>query len=67
MELKPSQLVTMQKCVEKVKEICAVVGQTGCRVYCIESLEVYDKDVGAVKLDITLDFRQADTGEGTPQ
>jgi hypothetical protein len=67
MDLKPGHLDTMQKCIEKVKELCAVLKQAGCGVYRIEGIEVFDEGVGAVKLDITLDFRHAEIGEGTPQ
>jgi hypothetical protein len=68
MDLKPNRLDTMQKCIAKTKELCAALDQAGCRVYRIENIEVFDnEDRGAVKLDVTLDFRQADTGVGTPR
>jgi hypothetical protein len=67
MGLKPNHLDTMQKCVEKTKELCVVLRQAGCRIYSIECIRVLDENIGTVKLDVTLDFCHAAVGEGISQ
>jgi len=55
--LKPGDLSTMQKCVEKITEVVGQIEKCGVRVYQIRDVSIPEYNFGIATLDINLDFR----------
>lgn len=50
---------TLRKCSLKIEEIVDAINRIdGCTVYKLVKIDAFEKDCGAVNLDITLDLRE---------
>jgi hypothetical protein len=57
MDLKAPHIETMQKCVEKLREVIAVLKSCGVKVHTISKIDVLDTAFGTATLEIDFDFR----------